>query len=352
LIGLLMKCSFFLLAVTAAVIPAWSQTTTPQAPASQTPASPAAAPSIKPRGPEAVAAEDPNRVVAVMDGKQITAKQALDMLRPFPPEQRKQYESNLSNLIQQVYMREQLADAARKVNLDQQSPWKEQIDFNRDNILAQAYLAHLSSNAGKSAVIEDPQKYYDSHPGDFDSVKLSGIFVSFSPPGTPASAGGGHARTESDAREKVDEVEKKLKAGGDFSTLARTESDNQQSAAKGGDLGTYNTGDPNIPADIKAAIVKLQTGQYSEPVNIPNGFLIVKMDSRTKLTFDQARPRIIQSMQNEKSKAVVQEELSKYKIQVQDPDFFNASNAPATHVPSLQRPGSAPTPPPSPKPKS
>jgi parvulin-like peptidyl-prolyl isomerase len=346
-----MKCSVFLLAMTA-VIPAWSQTATPKAPASQTPPAPVAAPSIKPRGPEAVAAQEPDRVVAVIDGKQITAKQALDMLKPFPPAQRKQYESNLPNLIQQVYMREQLADAARKVNLDQQSPWKEEIDMNRDNILAQAYIAHLSNDAAKSAVIEDPQKYYDSHPNDFDSVKLSGIFVSFSPPGTPASAAGGHARTESDARQKVDDVEKKLRAGGDFATLARTDSDNQQSAAKGGDLGTYDTGDPNIPADIKTAIVKLQAGEYSEPVSIPNGFLIVKVDTRKRLTFDQARPGIVQRIQNEKSKTVVQEELSKYKIQVQDPDFFNASNTSGAHIPSLQRPPAAATPPAPGKPKS
>ena len=140
-----------------AAIPAWPQDA-PKAPASQTSPAPAAASPIKPRGPEAVAAEEPNRVVAVIDGKQITAKQALDMLKPFPPAQRKQYESNLPNLIQQVYMREQLADAARKVNLDQQSPWKEEIDMNRDNILAQAYIAHLSNNAAKSAVVEGPSE--------------------------------------------------------------------------------------------------------------------------------------------------------------------------------------------------
>jgi parvulin-like peptidyl-prolyl isomerase len=352
LIGTLMKCSAFFLSAACFATLTWSQTATPPAPTTQAPAAPAAATSIKPRGPEAVAAQDPNRVVAVIDGKQITAKQALDMLKPFPPEQRKQYESNLPNLIQQVYMRVQLADAAKKVNLDQQSPWKEQIELTRDNILAQAYLAQVSTNATKSAAIEDPQKYYDSHPTDFDSVKLSGIFVGFSPPGTPAAAAPGGARTESEARDKADGVEKKLKAGGDFTALARTESDNPQSAAKGGDLGTYNTGDDKIPADVKTALTKLQTGQYSEPIHIPSGFLIVKVDSRTKLTFEQARAGIVQRLQSDKSKAVVQEEIDKYKIQVQDSDFFNASNAPAANIPSLQRPASPPPPGTPAKPKS
>jgi peptidyl-prolyl cis-trans isomerase C len=308
---------------------AWTQTAPP---------APTTAPVIKARGPEAVAAQDPNRVVAVVDGKQITASQALQMLKPFPPEERKQYEANLSNLVLQVYIRQQMAESAKKLNLEQQSPWKEQIDFARDNVLTKAYLAQMSANAGKAAASEDPQKYYDTHPGDFDSVQLSGIFVSFSPPGTPASAAA-VVRTEAQARDKADELEKKLKAGGDFAALARTDSDNQNSGAKGGDLGTFNTGDPQIPATIKNAVVKLQPGQYSEPVQIPNGFLIVKLDKRTKLNFEQARPGIVQRLESERSQAAVKQELDKYKITVQDADFFNAPGAAVSHVPSLQRPG-------------
>jgi parvulin-like peptidyl-prolyl isomerase len=158
-------------------------------------------------------------------------------------------------------------------------------------------------------------------------------------------------RTEAQARDKADELEKKLKAGGDFAALARTDSDNQNSGAKGGDLGTFNTGDPQIPATIKNAVVKLQPGQYSEPVQIPNGFLIVKLDKRTKLSFEQARPGIVQRMESERSQAVVKQELDKYKITVQDADFFNAPGAAVSHVPSLQRPGTpAPAPQTQPKP--
>jgi hypothetical protein len=41
---------------------------------------------------------------------------------------------------------------------------------------------------------------------------------------------------------------------------------------------------------------------------------------------------------------VVKQEIDKYKVQVQDPDFFEASASPAgTSVPSLQRPAPAST---------
>lgn len=332
-----MKCRFLFLSLTSCVSLAWAQTAPGPAPVQN-----AAPPSVKPRGPEAVASIDPKRVVAVIDGKQITAADAMALLKALPADQRKQYESNLPNLVQQIYMRQQLAEAAKKLNLEQQDPWKDQIELSRANILAQAYLNHLTENASATP-LPDPQQFYSAHPGDFDSVKLSGIFVSFNAPGTPASAAPGGGRTEAEARDKVTDLEKKLKAGEDFVKLARAESDNQGSAAKGGELGTYTTGDTNIPPDIKAAILKLQPGQFSEPIKIPNGFLIVKIDSRTQLSFEQARAGIVQRLKTENSQAAVKQTLDKYKIEVQDPDFFNAANG--AKIPTLRRPTDATAPP-------
>jgi peptidyl-prolyl cis-trans isomerase C len=317
------------------------QPSTQNAPAgSQAPASTTG---LKPRGPEAVAQQDPNRVVATIAGKQITAREALDLLKPLSPQDRRRYEANLPDLVQRIYMQDQLADQAAKLNLDQQSPWKEQLQMTRANILTQAYLNKIA-NSATATPADDPKQYYDSHPNDFDQFKLSGIFIGFSPPGTPAAQNGQPNQTEEQARQKADDVEKKIKAGGDFSALARTDSDNQQLAAKGGDLGTVTSGEAQLPADIKAAMLKLQAGQVSEPIRLPNGFFILKVESRSKLSFDQARAGIAQRLQNEKNQAAVKQELDKYKIEVKDPDFFNASNAPGRNLPSLQRPAGTPVP--------
>ena len=137
-----------------------SQTTAP---------TPAAKPAA---GPEAASSQDPNRVVATINGQKLTAKQVNDMLKPFPPEQRKQIDANLSKAVEQVYMQQELSEAAQKLNLGEQSPWKEQIDLNRRGILARAYVTHLSDAAAKEQP-EDPQKYYDAHKVEFDNAKLS-----------------------------------------------------------------------------------------------------------------------------------------------------------------------------------
>ena len=269
-----------------------------------------------------MAQQEPNRVVATIGGKQITARQASDMLKSLPPAERKKVEGNLPAVIQQLYMTEQIAGEAAQMGLDQQEPWKEQIQLNRANILTQAYISKPSA-----ALSQQARTYYDAHVADFDEIKLSGILVTFSPPGTPAG-GTTNPRTEAQAQEKATDLEKKLKAGGDFTALARTDSDSQQSSTRGGDLGSFVMADPNLPSDIKTPVSKLQAGQVSEPVRIPGGFWIFKVNSRSKLPFDQVRPGIIQKM-----------EQDKYKIQVQDQDFFNASNGPS--IPSLQRPGPA-----------
>ena len=131
----------------------------------------------------------------------------------------------------------------------------------------------------------------------------------------------------------------------------RTDSDDQRSSTNGGDLGTVALTNPNLTPDIKNALSKLQDGQVSEPVKVPNGYYIFKLNSRTKVPFEQARAGIVQKMQNDKSQAVIKQELDKYKVQVQDQDFFGASGAPGgPSIPSLQRPAPAAQPPASGKP--
>jgi parvulin-like peptidyl-prolyl isomerase len=320
-------CSFPLLVVSCASL-AWSQTA--PAPAAAPAAPPAA---VTPHGPEAVAASDPNKVVAVVNGKQITAKQALDLLKVLTPEERKQREGKLADLVQQIYTQQQLADQAAKMSLDQQSPWKDRLVLARETVLAQAYVSHVRDEAAKGPA-EDPKAYYDSHPDEFDQVKLSGIFVSFNPPGTPAS--GGAAKTEQQAEEKANDLEKKLKAGGDFASLARTDNDNAAVSSKGGDLGTYNMADTQIPPVLRSAIGKLQAGQFSEPIRVNSAFLILKLDSRQKQAYADVQSTLGEKLKNEKAQNAVKAEVEKYKIKVEDQDFFDAPGS--RTIPSLQRP--------------
>jgi peptidyl-prolyl cis-trans isomerase C len=310
---------------------AWSQTAS-------------VAPATKP-DPEALAAKDPGKVVATINGRPVTAKQAADLLKLLPEADRRKI-SDLSVAVQQLYTITDLAQQAVSEKLDQQSPYKERLEMERSQLLAQAFVADKSL---KSAPPADPHQYYDSHATDYDRATISGIVVAYNAPGTPASAGG-VTRSETDARQKADDVSKKLKTGADFAATAKSDSDDPQSASRGGALGTLSAGTPNIPAELKDVIFnKLQPGQISDPVKGPNAYYVLKLDSRKKETFDEAKPEIEQQLKTEHDRAVSQQIQAQYKIQVTDPSFFGTNVTPtAAKSPSILKPGESVAPPPSP----
>lgn len=309
---------------------AWSQSTSaPQGSSSG---------QLKVRGPEATAEQDPNKVVATIAGQPVTARQAADMLKDVSAEQRRTAPS-LASLVQQVYMVHKFADKAAEMHLDQKQPWKQELEATRANILGNAYLNYLSSTSSTPA--PTPQQYYDAHPGEFEQIKLSGIFVAFAAPGAAAPAG--ITRTEEQARAKAADIQKKLKGGASFTSLASSESDNKPSAAKGGEIGTVTLADTNLPANIKTVISNLQPGQSSDPVAVNNGFYIFKVDSKSKVPFTQAQAAINQKIQTDRNQTVLKQQFDNYKIQVSDPDFFSNGSA-APKIPSLMRPPAPGTP--------
>ncbi len=335
-----MKRSISLFLIAGCAVFASAQNAAPSASAAQSeaPAS-TAGPKVD---PEAMAAKEPNKVVATVNGKQLTAKQVADLLKMVPEDQKKSV-SNLQGLVQQLYMVTDLAQKASTEKLDQQPVTKQRLEWSRDTVMAQAYV----DNETKSNAIPatDAKQYYDSHTQEFDRAKVSGIVVLFNAPGTPASAGG-VKRTEDEAKAKADDLEKKLKSGTDIATLARTESDDPQSAARGGELGQLSAATPNVPASMKDVLFnKLQPGQISEPVKGPNAYYILRLDSRTKESFDQARPAIETQLRSDKDRATQQKVLDQYKLQVTDTDFFGKSPAPKVpslaNTPSSQGAGSA-----------
>jgi hypothetical protein len=88
-------------------------------------------PGVKPKGPTAVSEQDPNRVVAVIDGIQITARQGWNLMKKVPPSTRSNYDSRQPELLQQVYMQNVIAGEAVKLHLDRQSPWKGELEYAR-----------------------------------------------------------------------------------------------------------------------------------------------------------------------------------------------------------------------------
>lgn len=103
--------------------------------------------------------------------------------------------------------------------------------------------------------------------------------------------------SDSDARAKIDEVAKRVKAGEDFATLAKETSEDPGSANEGGDLGFAGPGvyDPAF----EEALYALGEGQVSEPIRSEFGWHLIKLlgvQSPEVPTLDSLKPELVREL--------------------------------------------------------
>jgi peptidyl-prolyl cis-trans isomerase SurA len=84
--------------------------------------------------------------------------------------------------------------------------------------------------------------------------------------------------TDEELLVRIQQLEIRLRGGEDFATLARSNSQDTLSAAKGGSLGWLNKGD-TVPA-FEDALDALAPGELSKPVKTQFGWHLVKVEER------------------------------------------------------------------------
>ena len=117
----------------------------------------------------------------------------------------------------------------------------------------------------------EAERYFETHKQDYvrqESVHLSEILI-------PT---GDDQQKNADAQAKADDVQTKLKAGADFSQLARTYSDGP-TAAEGGDLGEFKRG--SLAKVLEDQVFPLKSGEFTAPIRTKQGFVILKVVDHT-----------------------------------------------------------------------
>jgi peptidyl-prolyl cis-trans isomerase SurA len=120
---------------------------------------------------------------------------------------------------------------------------------------------------------KDIQDYYEKHKSEFvrdEKVFLSEILI---------STQGKDAAATAAAERKAKQVAADAAKGQRFSDLARDNSD-AATAKQGGELGGYKKGD--LSKQIEDAVWNLPKGAVTQPIRIPTGFEILKVDDHTK----------------------------------------------------------------------
>ena len=100
------------------------------------------------------------------------------------------------------------------------------------------------------------------------------------------------------AAQRADSIYNALRAGGDFASLAKTYSQDKQSAVRSGELPWMGPG-MTFEAFEKAAYA-LQVGEYCAPVETPMGYHIIKMVERKQLEpFDSLYANIVAGLKRQ-----------------------------------------------------
>jgi peptidyl-prolyl cis-trans isomerase D len=162
---------------------------------------------------------------------------------------------------------------------------------------------------GRITITEaDLGAYYQEHRDEFkeeEQVCASHILVKVK----GADAAEGHP--DGEARAKADDLLQKVRAGGDFAELARKSSEDQGSAASGGDLGCFGRG--RMLPEFENAAFSLKPGETSDVVKTSFGYHILRMASRHEEkvpALSEVKDRIRQTLMNERLRAMIEEQAA------------------------------------------
>ena len=261
-----------------------------------------------------------NTVVATVGDKKITAGEVRAMI---PPQAQQMMLLNPAATLQQIYVMKYLASEAEKLGLDKQSPQREQIEFQRIQLLANVEITRYRNLI---VVREDEaEKYYQDHSDQYQQAKVRVIYIPFSS-GQPKTQN--KVRTEAEAKARIEDLRKQLLAGADFAKLAQENSEDKESAAKGGDYGVVPR-NSNQPLEVKNAIFALKAGGISEIVKLANGFYVFKVDEFSTQPLSDVSSQIQEKLRQERFDAYLKGIQDRFKITLENHDFFPRQPAPA-----------------------
>jgi peptidyl-prolyl cis-trans isomerase D len=116
-----------------------------------------------------------------------------------------------------------------------------------------------------------------------------------------STAEGGEGHSEEDATRIAEALLERVEAGGDFAAIARASSEDQGSAANGGDLGCFPAG--RMVPEFDNALYELEPGETSGLVRTSFGLHIIRLESLREETvqpLSEVEPRVRQMVTEEK----------------------------------------------------
>jgi len=283
------------------------------------------APPNAPAAAQPAAEITPDTVVMEADGKKYT-KAEVDQLFAMLPAQYQTQAHAQPQFLTQLLMLQKLTDDAVKEGIEKRSPYKEQLELQRLQILGNAELTIHGNSFPMTET--DQEKYYKEHADKFQDAKVRVIYIAFNPAPDKTGADAKKLLLEPEAKAKIEDLRKQIEGGADFGKLARENSDDKTSAGKDGDFGIIKRTSP-YPDPIKNAVFALKPGELSQPIKQPNGYYLIRLEELNTVPYDEVKSQIVTDIRTEKFKAWTDDLRKQFTIKVVEPAYFAPKAPPA-----------------------
>ncbi len=153
-------------------------------------------------------------------------------------------------------------------------------------------IANLQDKyAGKISISDkEVEDFYNNNRQQFVNARgVALAMIMVDPTDNSAQGIQNDAKSEAEAKLKIDNIYQQLQGKADFATVARAKSEDPNTLARGGDLGFASEEDlknNSFPADLVARLFgPMQVGDYTEPVRFNSGkWYIFKLAERRLTT--------------------------------------------------------------------
>ena len=244
-----------------------------------------------------------NKVLALVNGREITEADVASVVRRFPRERQAQLnsESGRRDVLDQIISFELIYNYARDNNLDQETDFTTQLENVKKEILTQYAINKVLSEV--CVTESEIENYYEQNKDKFaqqESVRAKHILV--------------------DNIEEAQKIADEIKSGLSFEEAAAQHS-KCPSNAQGGDLGSFTKG--RMVPEFEQAAFDLPVGSVSEPVKTQFGYHLIKVESKQEATLKSLeevssviKNEIIQLKQNNLYTNLTNELRSKFPVEI------------------------------------
>lgn len=270
-------------------------------------------------GPQPASSE---HVVMRVNGEPITEREFNAFIEQAPEDMRAFYASpaGRESLANELIKLKTLEQEGRRLGVDKEPAVANRINLTRANIIAGFTLRKIVKPPSDARIREE----WEKEKKNYDTVELRHIVVAYQ--GSRFRSRRGEPLALEQAMKRARGITARLRAGADFNKVAQSESDDQNTANDGGNLGPVSVG--ALPGELDKVAMALKPGEVSDPVRSEFGIHIFKAGQHKTMPYnDQVKQGLSAVIERKDVDAMVSRLQKQAKVDL-DPKFFGKASQP------------------------